>query len=78
MTVDDGIMKSLIDHIAKIGFNGDRDKARVTLGSVYAYFLGKSAQATDKLGSEFLTPRCVVRLLVEIVHTAERWAGVTT
>lgn len=61
-------MKGLIDLIAGIGFKGDRDKARDTLGRVYEYFLGKFAQAEGKLGGEFFTPRCIVRLLVEMLE----------
>ena len=64
-------MKGLIDLIADIGFKGDRAKARDTLGRVYEYFLGKFAQAEGKLGGEFFTPRCIVRLLVEILEPYE-------
>src|SRR3546814_19730908 len=65
-------MKGLIDLIADIGFKGDRAKARDTLGRVYEYFLGKFAQAEGKLGGEFFTPRCIVRLLVEMLEPYER------
>jgi type I restriction enzyme M protein len=61
-------LKGLIDLIADIGFKGDRKNARDTLGRVYEYFLGKFAQAEGKLGGEFYTPRCVVRLLVEMLE----------
>jgi type I restriction enzyme M protein len=61
-------LKGLIDLIANIGFKGDRAKARDSLGRVYEYFLGKFAQAEGKLGGEFYTPRCVVRLLVEMLE----------
>ncbi len=61
-------LKGLIDLIANIGFKGDRSRARDTLGRVYEYFLGKFAQAEGKLGGEFYTPRCVVRLLVEMLE----------
>jgi type I restriction enzyme M protein len=64
-------MKGLIDLIADIGFKGDRAKARDTLGRVYEYFLGKFAQAEGKLGGEFYTPRCIVRLLVEMLEPYE-------
>ena len=64
-------MKGLIDLIADIGFRGDRAKARDTLGRVYEYFLGKFAQAEGKLGGEFFTPRCIVRLLVEMLEPYE-------
>lgn len=61
-------LKGLIDLIANIGFKGERQAARDTLGRVYEYFLGKFAQAEGKLGGEFYTPRCVVRLLVEMLE----------
>jgi type I restriction enzyme M protein len=61
-------MKGLIDLIAGIGFKGERARARDTLGRVYEYFLGKFAQAEGKLGGEFFTPRCIVRLLVEMLE----------
>ena len=64
-------MKGLIDLIAGIGFKGDRSKARDTLGRVYEYFLGKFAQDEGKLGGEFFTPRCIVRLLVEMIEPYE-------
>lgn len=64
-------LKSLIDLIADIGFKGSRGKARDTLGRVYEYFLGKFAAAEGKLGGEFYTPRCVVRVLVEMIEPYE-------
>ncbi len=64
-------MKGLIDLIADIGFKDDRAKARDALGRVYEYFLGKFAQAEGKLGGEFFTPRCIVRLLVEMLEPYE-------
>jgi type I restriction enzyme M protein len=64
-------MKGLIDLIANIGFKGTHKQARDTLGRVYEYFLGKFAQAEGKLGGEFYTPRCVVRVLVEMLEPYE-------
>jgi type I restriction enzyme M protein len=58
----------LIGLVSDIGFRGERDKARDTLGRVYEYFLGKFAAAEGKLGGEFYTPRGVVRLLVEMLE----------
>jgi len=57
--------------IAQIGFKGSARQARDTLGRVYEYFLGKFAAAEGKLGGEFYTPRCVVRLLVEMLEPYE-------
>ncbi len=64
-------LKGLFDLIADIGFKDDRTRARDTLGRVYEYFLGKFAQAEGKLGGEFFTPRCIVRLLVEMLEPYE-------
>ncbi len=64
-------MKGLIDLIATIGFKGGAQTARDTLGRVYEYFLGKFAAAEGKLGGEFYTPRCVVRVLVEMLEPYE-------
>lgn len=65
------LTKLINEVIADIGFKGDRSKARDTLGRVYEYFLGKFAQAEGKLGGEFFTPRCIVRLLVEMLEPYE-------
>lgn len=62
------LTKLINEIIADIGFKGDRTKARDTLGRVYEYFLGKFAAAEGKLGGEFYTPRCIVRLLVEMIE----------
>jgi len=61
----------LIDLVSGIGFKEDRARAADTLGRVYEYFLGKFAAAEGKLGGEFYTPRCVVRLLVEMLEPYE-------
>ena len=64
-------LKGLIDLIANIGFKDDRARARDMLGRAYEYFLGRFAQAEGKLGGEFFTPRCIVRLLVEMIEPYE-------
>src|SRR5207249_10805830 len=58
----------LIDLIGTIGL-GDKDsRSKDILGRVYEYFLGQFASAEGKKGGEFYTPRCVVRLLVEMLE----------
>ena len=58
----------LIDLIGTIGL-GDKDsRSKDILGRVYEYFLGQFASAEGKKGGEFYTPRCVVRLLVEMIE----------
>ena len=48
---------------------GDAEaRSRDVLGRVYEYFLSQFASAEDKRGGEFYTPRCVVKLLVEMLE----------
>ena len=62
----------LIDMISNIRV-GDADaRSKDVLGRVYEYFLSRFASAEGKKGGEFYTPRCVVRLLVEML---EPWRG---
>ena len=57
----------LIDLISNIRV-GDADaRSKDVLGRVYEYFLSEFASAEGKKGGEFYTPRCVVRLLVEML-----------
>lgn len=58
----------LIDLIAGIGLGDKESRAKDVLGRVYEYFLGKFAAAEGKLGGEFYTPRCIVKLLVEMIE----------
>ena len=58
----------LIDMISNIKV-GDQDaRSRDVLGRVYEYFLSQFANAEGKKGGEFYTPRCVVKLLVEMLE----------
>ena len=58
----------LIDMISNIKV-GDKDaRSRDVLGRVYEYFLSQFASAEGKKGGEFYTPRCVVKLLVEMLE----------
>ena len=62
----------LIDMISNIRV-GDADaRSKDVLGRVYEYFLSQFASAEGKKGGEFYTPRCVVKLLVEML---EPWRG---
>ena len=48
---------------------GDEGRhAHDLLGRVYEYFLAQFASAEGKKGGEFYTPRCVVKLLVEMLE----------
>ncbi len=58
----------LIDLITNVPVGNADARARDVLGRVYEYFLGQFASAEGKKGGEFYTPRCVVRLLVEMLE----------
>ena len=58
----------LIDMVGNIAVGDERARANDVLGRVYEYFLGQFAGAEGKKGGEFYTPRCVVRLLVEMLE----------
>lgn len=58
----------LIDLIATIGLGDKESRSNDILGRVYEYFLGKFASAEGKKGGEFYTPRCVVKLLIEMIQ----------
>lgn len=58
----------LIDLVGSIPLGDKKSKAKDVLGNVYEYFLGKFAAAEGKLGGEFFTATCVVRLLVRMLE----------
>jgi type I restriction enzyme M protein len=58
----------LIDLVGTIGLGDKDNRSKDILGRVYEYFLGQFASAEGKKGGEFYTPRCVVRLLVEMIE----------
>src|ERR1700732_4518231 len=61
----------LIDLISNIKVGEERSRAKDVLGRVYEYFLSQFASAEGKKGGEFYTPRCVVKLLVEMIEPYE-------
>ena len=62
----------IIDMVSNIRV-GDADaRSKDVLGRVYEYFLSQFASAEGKKGGEFYTPRCIVKLLVEML---EPWRG---
>lgn len=65
-SLDKRRLGELIDIISNIDMSGS-DKGDV-LGQVYEYFLGKFAHAEGQRGGEFYTPKCVVKLLVEMIQ----------
>jgi type I restriction enzyme M protein len=58
----------LIDMISNIRVGDAASRAKDVLGRVYEYFLSQFASAEGKKGGEFYTPRCVVKLLVEMLE----------
>ena len=58
----------LIDMIGNIRVGDANARSRDVLGRVYEYFLSQFASAEGRKGGEFYTPRCVVKLLVEMLE----------
>ena len=58
----------IIDMIGNIRVGDKEARSRDVLGRVYEYFLSQFASSEGKKGGEFYTPRCVVRLLVEMLE----------
>src|ERR1700730_7308925 len=58
----------LIDLISNIKVGDEASRAKDVLGRVYEYFLSQFASAEGKKGGQFYTPRCVVKLLVEMLE----------
>ncbi len=57
----------LIDLIGNIGLGSKENRSKDILGRVYEYFLSEFASAEGKKGGQFYTPRCIVRVLVEML-----------
>ncbi len=57
----------LIDLIGNIGLGDKENRSKDILGRVYEYFLSQFASAEGRRGGQFYTPRCIVRLLVEML-----------
>jgi type I restriction enzyme M protein len=58
----------LIDLITNIKIGDKEGRSKDVLRRVYEYFLSQFASAEGKKGGEFYRPRCVVRLLVEMLE----------
>jgi len=66
--IDKRLLGELVDLIGTIGFTGVDHGADDVLGRVYEYFLGQFASSEGKRAGEYYTPRCVVRVLVEMLE----------
>jgi len=66
--LDKARLGEVIDLIATIGLGDKESRQKDILGRVYEYFLARFAAAEGKLGGQFYTPQCVVKLLVEMLE----------
>jgi len=66
-TLDKQRLGALIDLVGTIGLGDAESRKKDILGRVYEYFLSQFASAEGKKGGQFYTPRCVVKLLVEML-----------
>ena len=66
--LDQERLGQLIDMLGNVTVGDAAARSRDVLGRVYEYFLSMFADAEGKRGGEFYTPRCVVRLLVEMIE----------
>ncbi|ABY35027.1 MAG: DNA methyltransferase [Chloroflexus sp.] len=66
--LDQQRLGQLIDLVSNIPVGTASARSKDVLGRVYEYFLSQFASAEGKKGGEFYTPRCVVRLLVEMLE----------
>ena len=57
-----------IDLVSNIMVGDEDARSKDVLGRVYEYFLSQFASAEGKKGGEFYTPRCIVKLLVEMLE----------
>lgn len=67
-SLDPTRLGQLIDLVSNIKMGDEESRSKDVLGRIYEYFLSKFAGAEGKKGGEFYTPRCVVKLLVEMIE----------
>jgi type I restriction enzyme M protein len=67
-SLDKSRLGELVNLVSTIGLGDPASRSQDVLGRVYEYFLGRFAAAEGKSGGEFFTPRCVVKLLVEMIE----------
>jgi len=69
-TMNDELMKNLIEHFSKLTLSNSKFDPHV-LGDAYEYLIKKFADLTNKSAGEFYTPRPVVRLLNKILDPSD-------
>ncbi len=67
-TLDKERLGQIIDLISNIKVGDEASRAKDVLGRVYEYFLSQFASAEGKKGGEFYTPRCIVKLIAEMLE----------
>ena len=67
-SLDQTRLGQIIDLVSNIKIGDKAARSKDVLGRVYEYFLSRFADAEGKRGGEFYTPRCIVRLLVEMIE----------
>lgn len=65
----------IINLFSTIEFGTEETISKDILGRVYEYFIGRFAQQEGKGGGEFYTPRCIVKLLVEMLEPYHAYRG---
>lgn len=66
LNLDQANFASLLDTINKIDVTGDAEED--IIGRIYEYFLGKFALSEGKKKGEYYTPKCVVKLIAEMIE----------
>jgi type I restriction enzyme M protein len=66
LNMDPSKLAALLDTINNINTTGDEEEDVV--GRIYEYFLGRFAAAEGKGGGEFYTPKCIVKLIAEMLE----------
>ena len=69
--VDPLRLGQLVDIVSDIKVGDAAARSKDVIGRVYEYFLSKFASAEGKRGGQFYTPRCIVKLLVEVIEPFE-------
>lgn len=67
-SMDQTRLGRIIDLVSSIRIGDTASRSKDVLGRVYEYFLSRFADAEGKRSGEFYTPRCIVRLLVEMIE----------
>lgn len=67
-TLDKTRLGEVIDLLSGVELIETDNESKDILGRIYEYFLGRFADAEGKGGGEFFTPKCIVKLLVEMIE----------